>query len=373
MRHVPDGVLRRLLDEPDAVNVTDHAHLAGCPRCGAAAERVRGDRDLAAMALALDDEGPPVNSSEQARRAALAWARLQARLATAGGEVPLPPWPRRRMLPAARGTVAAALAAGLVVVAGGAVAAARDWLPIFHTESVASVSISPQDLTQLGRLAQLSAYGSVAGTTEPQLVDVADATVAQARAGLAAPQVDALPPGVEGAPRYQVLDRQTVVFTFSAAKAAQTAAAAGATLPPPPPGLDGSKLALQGGPGIVVTWTQAGGVPTLAVARVSAPTLASEGLPLPVVRDYLSSLPGIPRDLAARLGDVTADGSTLPIPVPADSVTTSAASVGEASATVLETTDRTMAGVIWVAKRTVQFVAGPLSRDEVLAVARGLR
>ncbi|HEY0813388.1 MAG TPA: hypothetical protein VGE11_08885 [Pseudonocardia sp.] len=350
--------------------MSDHMHLAGCDRCAASAVAVRGDRDVVAAAFSLGDDA--VNPAERSH----AWARLQTAQAGNGAATAPPPRPRRRRSTGGRRpVVGAALVAGLLVVSGAAVAAAQDWLPIFQTRAVAALPLSAQDvaaLNQAGQLAALSGYGDVSGPTSPQLVDVADAATAERRTGLTAPRPDILPPGVEGTPRYQVFDRQTVVFTFSAAKAAKTVAAGGATLPPPPPGLDGSTLRLQGGPGILATWTQRGGIPTLAVARVSAPTVAGDGLALPVVQDYFSALPGIPPALAARLRDVTANGTTLPIPVRDGRETTSSASVGDAPATVVETDDRATAGVIWIARGTIQAVAGPLSRDEVLAVARGL-
>jgi hypothetical protein len=111
----------------------------------------------------------------------------------------------------------------------------------------------------------------------------------------------------------------------------------------------------------------------LIVGRAVAPTAYSSGVPFPVVRDYLLSLPGLPAEVAAQLRSFAGDGSTLPLPVPADRVTTSSAEVNGVPATVLRTRDRTLAGVVWVAEGAVTVVAGSLDPDEVLAVARGLR
>ena len=91
------------------------------------------------------------------------------------------------------------------------------------------------------------------------------------------------------------------------------------------------------------------------------------------MRDYLLSLPGLPDDVAAQLRTFTADGSTLPLPVPADQVTTSSAQVDGVPATVLATRDRTLAAVVWVDDGVVTAVAGSLDADEVLSVARELR
>ena len=187
------------------------------------------------------------------------------------------------------------------------------------------------------------------------------------------PEVTTLPRGVSGEPVYQVGGEVSATFTFSADRAAQAAAEAGETLPPPPPGLDGSQVRLVAGPGVAQVWSSAAGAPALVVGRAVAPTAFSSGVPFETVRDYLLSLPGLPDDVAAQLRTFTADGSTLPLPVPADQVTTSSAQVDGVPATVLATRDRTMAAVVWVDDGVVTVVAGSLDVDEVLSVARELR
>jgi len=63
-----------------------------------------------------------------------------------------------------RHPIAAVVTTAVVGLGGAAAAAAADWLPIFKTEKVTPVTISAKDLTaigQVGRLAELSAYGTV--------------------------------------------------------------------------------------------------------------------------------------------------------------------------------------------------------------------
>ncbi len=254
-----------------------------------------------------------------------------------------------------------------VVLAGAGTAAARDWLPVFRTERVAPVSLQTGDLVALP---DLSAYGTLTVTGDPDVHEVADAQAAAAESGLALPQVADLPRGVTGEPVYQVGGQVSATFVFSAARAA---AAAGPALPPPPPGLDGSRVRLLAGPGVAQVWRSSAGLPALLVARAVAPTAFSDGVPFPVVRDYLLSLPGLPDDVAAQLRTFTADGATLPLPVPADQVTTSSAQVDGRPATVLQTRDKALAAVVWVADGRLTAVAGSLDVDEVLDVARALR
>jgi hypothetical protein len=187
------------------------------------------------------------------------------------------------------------------------------------------------------------------------------------------PEVATLPQGVSGGPAYQVGAEVSATFTFSADRAARAAAEAGETLPPPPSGLDGSRVRLDAGPGLAEVWSSASGLPALVVGRAVAPTAFSSGVPFETVRDYLLSLPGLPDDVAAQLRTFAADGSTLPLPVPSDEVSTSTAEVNGAPATVLETRDRTVAAVVWVNDGVVTAVAGSLDTDEVLSIAKELR
>ena len=403
--HPADGVLRRYLDEPVAVAETDRAHLTTCPRCTEALRAVDADRAVARHALDLLEVPAPARPPSPAVVVALsgmadevhradeahldsAWASLVARLdgdgpcGTGAGPRTSRSWgsgsrgarPSRRVLRAH--PVAAAVAAGLVLVGGTAAAAAADWLPIFRTEKVAAVTLSTADVTALGdlqRLAALSAYGTVKLPSGDGVEQVLDAATAAARSGVAMPSVAHLPVGVEGKPTYAVLDHETVEFTFSTASAARTAAGRGVTLPPPPPGLDGSTLRVEGGPGVAVSWGEHHGVPTMVLARVKAPVVSSQGAPLATVRDYLLSLPGIPQSLASQLRALTADGTTLPVPVPTDLATSSPVVVGSSQATLVQTKDRLAAGVLWVDHGMLQAVGGTLSRDDVLEVARGLR
>jgi hypothetical protein len=358
MRHPSEGVLRRLVDEPAGVTDDDRAHVAGCPTCLRARDTARADAQLVGAALTA----PATRDVD----VDAAWARLSTTTATPARPVSIG---RGRWRAAVRRPAIAALSAA-VLVTGAGVAAANDWLPIFRTEQVDPIEVTSTDLVQLP---DLSAYGDVEILEEPDPEQVADADAARERTGLAVPEVAALPDGVTGEPSYQAAGIVSGTFTFSADKAAQAAAAAGEVLPPTPAGIDGSSLRLQAGPGVAAFWSQPTGVPTLVVARVVAPTVDSSGVPFETVRDYLLSLPGLPDGLADQLRDLSADGGTLPLPVPAELVTTSEADVDGATATVLTSRNGLFAGVVWVEDGVMTGVAGSLSADELLSVARDLR
>jgi hypothetical protein len=358
MRHPSEGVLRRLVDEPAGVTVDDRAHVAGCPTCLRALDSALADARLVGAALATPTAGAVDTDA--------AWARLSM---TTTAPVRQASVARSRWRTTVRRPAVAALSA-LVLLTGAGVAAANDWLPIFQTQRVDPVEVTSTELVQVP---DLSAYGDLEVTQEPDTEQVSDAATARERTGLAVPEVAALPEGVTGEPAYQVAGVVGATFTFSAEKAAQAAAAEGEIPPPPPAGLDGSRLRLEAGPGVAAVWAQPTGVPTLVVARVVAPKVYSSGVPFETVRDYLLSLPGLPDGLADQLRDLSADGGTLPLPVPADLVTSSTADVGGTEATVLTSRNGLFAGVVWVEDGVMTGVAGSLTADELLSVARDLR
>jgi len=357
--HPADGVLRRLVDEPAGVADADRAHVRGCTDCLTRLASVRDDATATAAALAVDG-APDVDR---------AWRRLSATVHTPAPAAARTAAPARsrRWRTALRSPVIAGF--GVAVVLGGAgAAAAGDWLEVFRTEEVAPLAVSTADLVSLP---DLSGYGDLTTVSQPDPQEFSDAAGAEQVAGVDAPRVDELPTGVTGEPTYLASGQVVADFTFSAAKAAQAAAAAGETLPPAPDGLDGSTFRLAAGPGLAEVWQSSSGVPALVVARVTAPTAYSDGVPFDAAREYLTSLPGVPDQLAAQLAAFTSEG-TLPLPVPAELATTDTAEVDGHDATVLASRDGLMTGVVWVSDGVVTGVAGSLTEDEVLAVARGL-
>ncbi|WP_426512316.1 hypothetical protein ACPPVO_17810 [Dactylosporangium sp. McL0621] len=296
------------------------------------------------------------------------WRRLSVNLDTPEGRSATVARPGRWRTGWRSPVIAAAAAVALLT--GATAAAATDWLPIFRTERVAPVTVSPADLV---KLPDLSAYGDVAFTERADVREVPDADAARAASGLGVPRLAGPPRGVSGAPTYHVGNRASAVFTFSAAKAARTAQALGRPLPPPPPGLDGSHFRFTAGPGVAVVWPSASGAPALMAGRVHAPTVDSSGIAFATARDYMLSLPGLPESVAAQLRTFAADGTTLPLIVKSGQETNATADVNGAPAIVLSLRDSTMSAVFWVSDGVVTAVAGTMSADEVLAAARGLR
>ena len=363
MRHPSDGTIRRLLDEPAGVADADRQHVAGCPTCRADVAAAAADASAVGTALHVAHAEPAPAAVDRA------WSRLTQ--ATAVHERPraaAAAAPGRRWQRALRSPVAAAV--GVVALLGGAsAAAAGDWLQIFRTEEIAPVTVTSSDLVELP---DLSAYGALEVLQAPDVQSVDDAAAAAEVTGLAVPEPSRLPDGVTGSPAYRVSGQASALFPFSTADAARSAEAAGEPLPTPPPGLEGSSIRIEAGPGLAAVWQGRSGLPALAVGRAVAPTAYSDGVPFETARDYLLSLPGLPADVAEQLRNLSGDGSTLPLPVPAEMVTSSTTDLDGTPATVLTSRDGTMSGVVWVEDGVVTGVAGSLGTDEVLAVAREL-
>ncbi|EFC84383.1 DUF4367 domain-containing protein [Parafrankia sp. EUN1f] len=398
MGHTSDGVLRRLLDEPAGVTDADREHTAACPRCLAVLATMRADADAvhAALSFAVPAGGEHTAGEHAVGEHAVgehaagehaagdidaAWRRLVASMPATGtgrkasaGERRRPHARPRTGRPsfgrrfAGRPAVAALVAAA--VLAGAGTAAANGWLQIFQTERVAVIGLGPEDLVALP---DLGAYGDLDMASEPDLRDVDSAATATRRTGLDLPAVTRLPAGIAGEPVYETIDQVEAVFTFSAQRAARTAADEGETLPPVPPGLDGTRVRMVAGPGVARVWSSGSGAPGLVVARAVAPRAFSTGVPFETVRDYILSLPGLPADVAAQLRTFAADGSTLPLPVPTAEATTRQVKVNGIPATALTSRDGTLAAVVWVQGGVVCAVAGSLSENEILTVARELR
>ncbi|GAA1016394.1 hypothetical protein Aple_020190 [Acrocarpospora pleiomorpha] len=357
MRHPTDGTLRRLLDEPAGVATADREHIAGCPVCLSGLAAVQEDAAVAGAALSV----------EFAVDVDTGWRRLSR--AVAAEERAARAAPAARWRAALRSPVVAAVSAVALLIGGGA-AAAADWLQIFRTEQIAPVTIPRADLV---KLPDLSAFGELKVTEKIAIRRVADADAAAKASGLSVPRVSVLPRGVTGEPTYYVGGQVSAEFTFSAERTARTVAAAGQTLPPAPPGLDRSRFRLIAGPGLGAVWSEGRPVPALAVVRAVAPTAYSSGVPFETGRDYLLSLHVLPDTVEAQLRGFSGDGTTLPLFASDEWLTSSAADVGGAPATVLTTRDGTLAAVIWTDDGVVTAVAGSMSGDEVLSVARGLR
>jgi hypothetical protein len=369
VRHLNDGRLRRIYDEPLALTAADQAHFDSCPECKARFDGIASSaRATAALLTVPAFEPQPV----------AVLAAVQTRIKRDEAARP-PRWYERwidrsspRLRPLATPAIAVLLSA--VLVSGVAVTGvAGQLVRVFQPTKIVAVQVSPA--TGVGSNVLLD-YGDVkwlpaAPTAQP----VADAATAQALSGLPVLIPASLPRGVNGPVNYGVVSHATGSLTFDAARLAASAARAGVRVSPMPATVNGSTLVVSGGPALIEVWGLSGAegqtqVPTLVIAQTRVPTVDSSGATTAQLEDYLLSQPGVPPDLAAQIRAIKDPSTTLPIPIPKGFATTETKQVNGAQYLIIKAA--LGAGVVWVKNGVIYAVGGQLTSDQVFAIATSL-
>lgn len=367
MRHVSDGLLRRVVDDPLILGAADRRHVDACEACRARLAAMVDDSQ--AVSRLLSTPLPPVDlpaaRQRLIQRGALRGAPLPPLVRTLTARVQINRTPAVRTLAAA--AIATALVVGMVVTG-----AAANLLTIFEPKQVTAV---PVTATELQGLPDLSAYGTVKVTTQPVLQPVADAQAAAAQTHLRVLQPATLPSSVTGVPGFAVLSQGSGSFTFSAAKARAAALRAGKPLPAMPANIDGSTLYLTIGPAVIESFGagSGGGLPTLIIAQGRVPTVQSSGVSVRQLEDYLLQQPGISPGLAAQIRALGDPSQTLPIPIPVNMANSHPARVQGMRGVVIGDSSGLGSAVVWVKDGVVYAVGGTLTEDQVLQVANSLR
>jgi hypothetical protein len=365
--HLNDGTLRRMIDDPDAKSGADARHLETCAECESRFQAVSRDSLAISSLLAVPD--PNVN---------VAWALQRVRSAPQaqprfGFRLPL-------ARPGSRPMVVA-MAAAVVAVALLVVAIAQGGV-VFAPSSVTPV---PVTLADMQALSQLSAYGTVTWSKQPQLQVATTAAEAATVSGLQAPKVASLPQGVSSTVTYAAMSQAVAEFTFSADKAAAAAASTGQALPKMPAGMDGVTLTVTVGPAVGEVFgdlkpstgsdVSQANLPQLIVGKSSAPTATSSSSQVTVkqLESYLLTLPGISPQLAAAIKAIGDPSTTLPIPVPIEYATSSKVQVQGVEGIALGDNTGVGSGVIWVKDGVVYAVAGTIKQSDAIDIANNLK
>ena len=284
--------------------------------------------------------------------------------------------PVRRLVPvyAAAPAKWLAAAAGVVIVALTLTmtGVADSILQIFETKQFAAVTLTATDLQTLG---QLSAFGTLTWSSQPQPHQTATLAQASAETGLPAISVT-VPTSITAPATYGAMTKTTATFVFDSSKARASAAAIGRTAPPMPAKLDGSTLVLTGGPAIIITYGAGtpgshGDMLFIGVAR--APSVASDGASVADIQGYLLSQPAVSPALAAQIRAIGDPTSTLPIPVPLGQASAVAVSVHGTNGLFIGDSTGLGSGVLWQQGGLVYIVGGSLTQAQVIAVANSLR
>jgi hypothetical protein len=265
-----------------------------------------------------------------------------------------------------------AAAAAIVVVATtlAMTGVADSILQIFETKQFAAVTVTPTDLQTLG---QLSQFGKLTWSAQPNPHQVASLAAATAETGLPAISVT-VPASMTATARYAVVPRTTATFVFDATLARASAAAIGRTAPPMPAKLDGSTLVFTGGPAIMVTYGGENQTSSALVAGVAkAPTVSSDGASVSEIQAYLLSQPSVSPALAAQIRAIGDPASTLPVPIPVGQAAAKNVSVHGTNGLFVGDSTGLGSGVLWQQNGLVYVVGGTLTEAETLAVANSLK
>ena len=382
MRHLSEGVLRRMYDDPDAMGVDERSHFATCPGCQDRFQRVSDD---ARQVRAAFDVSPAPTDPHHAL------ATVQARL---DGARPKRRAPRLRLTPTPtlgwrKPVLASVLAAGLVAVLA-LTPLAANLRQLLQPNQVQPITLSQQDMDSLQ---PLNNYGTVTWQQKPARQQAASASAAAQASGLPTLQPSNLPKSVSGLPAtYYTMNQANGSFTFSEAKAREAAQRAGKPAPAFPSGVDGSTLVVQSGPGEGVVYAdqsklqqaekQRGGTPeqdlqqagsVFVVGEMRAPTLSSTGVTVAQLKQTLLAQPGLTPQAQRAIQALDSPSGTLPIPVPAEQAQASPVTVQGVQGQAFGDNTGLGAGIVWIKNGVVYVVGGTVSQAEALAVAQNLR
>jgi hypothetical protein len=353
-----------MVDDPDVHSGADAHHFETCAECQARYKTVSEDaRAITSLMTAPDLKVDVASAFNRVRLAPAARPRFGFRLPV------LRPGSRPLVL---------AFAAAVAAVALLATAIAQDK----NTFSPNTVTPVPVTLADMQSLSQLSAYGTVSWTEQPQLQIVTSAAEAKSISGLQVPTVASLPTGVSTTVTYAAMSQAAAVFTFSQAKAAATAAQTGKALPALPAGMDGAQLTVTVGPAVAEIYgnfnkpssadvTQVS-LPQLIVAESSAPVATSTQVTVKQLEDYILAQPGLSPELTAAIKAIGDPSTTLPIPVPIQFATSSSVPIQGVQGVALGDNTGVGAGVIWVKNGVVYGVVGTVKQFDAIDIANHL-
>lgn len=359
MKHLDSGELRRMIDEPQAFGDQERLHAQTCAECRARGALIASDAAYAAQAFA----------GEISVDVRAGYTRLRERLS--------PPSRAVRWYPAASAAaLAAAFALALVFSPLGGYA--RSFLTIFEPEQFQPIEVSRADLRQLRLAPEANHIGTQRVIDKPKRTEYPTLASAQKHTSIHVLAPSALPAHFGTVHSFFVTSPAEMTFTFSAAKARAFERRSHKTLPPMPQGLDGTTVRLQTGRIFNAHYEAAhakgsGRPPFFELVEAPVPRVTSTGASLEILERYLLSMPNVSPKLAEQiraLGDIQ---NTVPVPVEIDKQRARRVTVQGAQGLAVGDNTGLGAGVMWQKNGIIYAVAGPISMDDVLTVANGLR
>lgn len=285
-----------------------------------------------------------------------------------------------RLRPAVAAALAAMLIAALLLTPLGGYAASL--LTVFEPHTFQPIEVSRGDLRQLRLLPQAEDVGTQRVLRKPQRQTYDSISAAQRHVDFTILRPAALPRDLGAVHSFTAMTPGLLTYTFSASKARAFAARSHKRLPPMPPALDGTTVRLQTGyvfnaryEGADAHQRRRGQSESrdLIIVQARAPRVTSTGASLDELERYLLVMPNVSPQLASQiraLGDIQ---NIVPVPVMLDRQTARRVTVHNAPGLAIGDNTGLGAGVVWQSGGIVYLVAGPLSMDEVMNVADGLR
>jgi hypothetical protein len=361
VKHLDSGELRRMMDEPQTFGDEARLHARTCDTCRERAAVLAADATHAAGALA----------GEIAFDASRAYAAIR--------EHTLTPSPLQRWYPLLSGAaLAAAFVAALLLTPLGTYA--RSFLTIFQPQQFQAIHVSRADLQDLHLLPQADDVGTQRTVRKPLRSYYDDVAHAQRHASFTVLTPSSLPPKFGEVRTFSIMSPGEMTFTFSAAKARAFEKRSHKALPAMPAGLDGTTVRLQTGQAFNAHYEASppGGKRSKRTAffelvETVAPRVTSTGASLDTLERYLLAMPNVSPNLAAQiraLGDIQ---NTVPVPVMIDKQSARSITVQGVKGLAIGDNTGLGAGAMWQKNGIIYVVAGPLSMDEVMSVANGLR
>jgi hypothetical protein len=391
LRHLTEGALRRLYDEPYALDEQARAHYRDCAECQQRFTSIADDarHTLALMAVPAATVDPQAALARVGSRPSPAPPRLMD-LRGRG-------WRRPALGGLAAATIAAALAATMAFTP-----LAANLVKIFEPTQVSTVTINSGSGNYQG-LDAVSNWADVKWSKQPTLQQVESARDAANISKLPQISVDAskLPTGLSGAPvSYAAVDQSSGTATFTAnapaklrgstltiqagpaetvvygdlGKLATAARSAGASAGPDTAPNAGQKPAETGDqPAASARNALQTAGPLLGIAEMRSPQVFSTGASVKDIKNALLAQPGLSPSVRAAINGIDSPTGYLPIPVLAGQTNVQDVKVQGVKGIAAGDSTGLGAAVIWIKNGRVYGVAGTFTQDQILAVANSLK
>ena len=371
MRHLPEGRLRRLVDEPLAVADAQVDHVVRCARCRTRREGIAKDAVVAVSLLSRPQPVPDIDG---------AWSRLQSSLADPAvsdqtrlrlparrywhlGVLPIPSTPVRAALAAIVAGAAAATVLSIVL------APSRVPVPKLPTSSTDFQAVA--DVVGIDGSGVLGGFGTPSGslrlpfgvvrwTSAGRAYRVGSIAAADKATGMDLRLPAVVPAGVGQPESILVQPEVTATIRFNAV--------AGSAL-------GGTSLTVTAGPAVLVEYRSplaSFGLPTLATFAMRRPTASSTQAVSAQLEAFVLARPGLPAGLAQEIRLLADLGTTLPVPtLPGADVRQ--VDVGGSPGVLVTEGSGAASGVIWEDHGGVVHAAlGLLDQKDILDVANQL-